>query len=92
MPPVARVLDPTTGPGALSGPGVPTVLIGGMPVAVAGDVHTCGDPTPHPPTPVPPPPGKPTVLVGGRPVLRVGDKSACGAVIAVGCPTVVVGG
>ena len=30
MPPAARVGDPTNHPGVVTGPGVPTVLVGGM--------------------------------------------------------------
>jgi len=90
MPPAARVTDPTSHPGVVTGPGVPTVLIGGLPAAVAGDLHTCSFPgtPPHPPTPFVP--GSPTVLIGGRPALRVGDLSGCGATIVAGAPTVVV--
>jgi uncharacterized Zn-binding protein involved in type VI secretion len=76
----------------ITGPGVATVMIGGMPAAVAGDLHTCSFPgtPPHPPTPFPM--GSTTVMVGGRPVLRMGDMSGCGAPIIVGAPTVVIGG
>ena len=37
MPPAARVGDPTGHPGVIGPPGVPTVLIGGMPAATVGD-------------------------------------------------------
>ena len=93
MPPVARVTDPTAHPGLITGPGVPTVLIGGLPVAVAGDMHACAMPTPpgsHPPTPFPK--GSLTVLIGGRPVLRMGDMAGCGAPIIAGALNVLVGG
>lgn len=91
MPPAARVGDPTGHPGVVTGPGVPTVLIGGLPAAVVGDLHTCSFPgvPPHPPTPFPT--GSATVLVGGRPALRLGDVAGCGAPIVAGAPTVVVG-
>ena len=91
MPPAARVGDPTSHPGVVTGPGVPTVLIGGMPAAVVGDLHTCSfpPPPPHPPTPMAGP-GSPTVLVGGRPLLKLGDVSGCGATIILGAPTVIV--
>ena len=46
MPPAARVGDMTGHPGVITGPGVPTVLIGGMPAAVVGDLHTCSFPPP----------------------------------------------
>ncbi|MCW3066974.1 MAG: hypothetical protein JWN32_4146 [Solirubrobacterales bacterium] len=93
MPPAARVGDPTGHPGVVAGPGVATVLVGGQPAAVVGDMHTCGMPPlagPHPPAPFPM--GSTTVLIGGRPALRMGDVSACGAPIVMGAPTVIVGG
>lgn len=92
MPPAARLSDPTAHPGIVSGPGMPTVLIAGMPAAVAGDVHTCAMPSPagpHPPTPFPM--GSLTVLIGGRPALRVGDISGCGAPIVAGAFNVLIG-
>lgn len=92
MPPAARAGDPTAHPGTVSGPGVPTVLIGGQPAAVAGDTHTCALPPtagPHPPTPFPP--GSATVFIGGRPALRMGDVSGCGAPITSGAFTVLIG-
>lgn len=93
MPPAARVGDPTGHPGVVGGPGVPTVLIGGMPAATVGDSHVCSFPgtPPHPPSTLLPP-GCPTVLIGGRPAARMGDLSACGAPIVAGCPTVLIGG
>jgi uncharacterized Zn-binding protein involved in type VI secretion len=92
MPPAARILDPTAHPGLVTGPGVPNVLIGGMPAAVVGDLHTCTMPPPagpHPPSPFPM--GSVTVLIGGRPALRMGDMSGCGAPIVAGQPTVQIG-
>lgn len=93
MPPAARVGDPTGHPGVISGPGVPTVLIGGQPAATVGTLHACSfpPPPPHPPTPIVPP-GCPTVLIGGQPAARMGDMSGCGAPIVMGCPTVLIGG
>ncbi|MGZ4387763.1 MAG: PAAR domain-containing protein [Gaiellaceae bacterium] len=91
MPPAARVGDTTVHGGAVTGPGVATVLIGGMPAAVLGDLHACAIP---PPSHVPVTPftaGSATVLVGGRPAVRVGDACGCGATVAVGAPTVMVG-
>ncbi|MGI5400297.1 PAAR domain-containing protein [Streptomyces sp. CA-135486] len=92
MPPAARVGDPTAHPGSVTGPGVATVLIGGMPAAVLGDMHACAFPPPasHPPTPFTV--GSGTVLISGRPALRLGDVAGCGAPIASGAPTVIVGG
>ena len=93
MPAAARVGDPTGHPGVITGPGVATVLIGGMPAAVVGDTHTCSMPPlagPHPPTPIAK--GSVTVLIGGRPAARMGDLSGCGAPIIMGCFLVEVGG
>ncbi|MDT7844929.1 PAAR domain-containing protein [Streptomyces justiciae] len=91
MPAAARVGDPTVHGGTVVGPGVTTVLIGGMPTAVLGDMHACPIP---PPSHVPSAPfvaGSATVLIGGRPALRMADPCGCGASVAVGCPTVVLG-
>jgi uncharacterized Zn-binding protein involved in type VI secretion len=93
MPPAARVTDATAHPGLISGPGVATVLIGGLPAAVLGDMHACSMPPlagPHPPTPIVK--GSATVLIGGRPAARVGDMSGCGAPIIMGMFTVEIGG
>lgn len=91
MPPAARVGDQTVHGGAVVGPGVATVLIGGMPAAVMGDLHACVIP---PPSHIPSSPfilGSATVMVGGVPALRVGDSAVCGASVAVGSPTVILG-
>lgn len=92
MPPAARVGDPTGHPGVITGPGITTVLIGGLPAAVVGDMHTCSysGGSPHPATPLAPP-GCPTVLIGGRPAARMGDLAGCGAPIVKGAVDVVIG-
>lgn len=92
MPPAARLGDPTGHPGVITGPGVPTVLIGGLPAAVMGDIHTCAFPPPaaHPPTPIAK--GSVTVLIGGRPAARMGDFAGCGAPIVAGAFNVLIGG
>ena len=93
MPFAARVTDPTGHPGVIAGPGVPTVLIAGLPAAVVGDMHTCAMPPtagPHPPNPIAS--GSATVLIGGRPAARMGDMTGCGAPIIMGAPTVLIGG
>jgi uncharacterized Zn-binding protein involved in type VI secretion len=71
---------------------MPTVLVGGQPVAVVGDVHACAFPgvVPHPPTPVAK--GSAMVLVGGRPVARLSDISGCASPIVFGIPPVEIGG
>lgn len=88
----ARVGDSTAHGGTVTGPGVATVMMGGMPAAVVGDMHTCVIPpnTGHLPVSAFPS-GSTTVMVSGRPALRVGDSAICGAAIAVGAPTVMVG-
>jgi uncharacterized Zn-binding protein involved in type VI secretion len=72
---------------------VATVLIGGLPAAVAGDLHTCPlawGLVPHASTPFAL--GSATVLIGGRPALRAGDLCGCGAPIAGGAANVLIGG
>lgn len=93
MPPAARVSDQTSHPGIVAGPGVPTVLINGLPAAVITDLHTCLMPPlagPHPTAPFAT--ASSTVMIGGRPALRMGDLSACGAVIISGAFTALIGG
>jgi uncharacterized Zn-binding protein involved in type VI secretion len=88
----ARVLDATSHPGVITGPGAPNVLIGGQPAARVGDLHVCAMPPPagpHPPAPILT--GSATVLVGGFPAARVGDSTACSATIVSGCPNVFIG-
>lgn len=91
MPAAARVGDTTAHGGTVVGPGVPTVLLGGLPAAVAGDLHLCPIPPPatHPPS-TPFGAGSATVLIGGRPALRAGDPCGCGAAVVAGLPTVVI--
>jgi uncharacterized Zn-binding protein involved in type VI secretion len=92
MPAAGRVGDVSTHGGTVIGPGEPTVLIGGMPAAVAGDNHVCViPPNVHQPTVSPFPMGSTSVLIGGKPAVRVGDTCLCGAAPAVGCPTVMIG-
>lgn len=93
--PAARLTDLHTCPmvtgvvphvgGPISGPGAPTVLIGGLPAARVGDLAVC----------VGPPDaivvGCFTVLIGGQPAARMGDATAHGGVITLGCPTVLIG-
>lgn len=72
--------------GPIIGPGVPTVLIGKLPAAVVADHCICVGP---PDTIVM---GSTTVLIGGKPAARMGDTCAHGGRIAIGCPTVLIGG
>lgn len=96
--PAARVLDfhacpmvtPGTPPvphvgGPISGPGCPTVLIGGMPAAVMGDMCTCVGP---PDTIMM---GSTGVFIGGKPAARQGDPTMHGGQIAIGMLTVMIG-
>lgn len=66
-------------------PGMPTVLIGGMPAACVGDMLVCVGP---PDTIAM---GSATVLIGGKPAARMGDSTAHGGTIVLGCPTVLIG-
>lgn len=92
MPAAVTVGDTSTHGGTIVGPGVATVLIGGKPAAVAGDMHVCVlPPSGHQPTASPFPSGSTTVLIGGMPALRTTDACLCGAMAAVGQPTVLIG-
>ena len=71
--------------GPVSGPSVPTVLIGGMPAAVMGDMCVCVGP---PDTIIL---GSTGVFIGGKPAARMGDSTVHGGKIVVGCPTVLIG-
>lgn len=66
--------------------GLPTVLIGKLPAARVGDMAICVGP---PDTIVK---GSGTVMIGGVPAARMGDTTAHGGSIAIGCPTVIIGG
>ncbi len=89
MLPAARITDmiistATSGaPVPILPPGVPTVLIGGLPAAGLGD--TCGvDAIVM---------GSTTVFIGGKPAARVGDPTGTGGVVVPpGALTVLIGG
>lgn len=93
--PAARIGDMhvcpmSTGPvphvgGPIVGPGAPTVMIGGMPAAVMGDMCTCVGP---PDTIIL---GSTGVFIGGKPAARMGDQCAHGGIIVLGLPTVLIG-
>lgn len=80
------VVPPPHVGGPIMGPGAPTVLIGGMPAAVVGDLATCAGP---PDSLIM---GSTTVLIGGKPAVRVGDPTAHGGSVVVGEFTVLIGG
>ena len=94
--PAARITDMHTCPmatgtvphvgGPLLPPGEPTVLIGGLPAARAGDMATCTGPPDSIAA------GSATVLIGGMPAARMGDMTAHGGTIVAGAPTVLIGG
>ena len=98
MPPAARLTDfhqcsmqtPALPPiphvgGPITGPGEPTVLIGGQPAARVGDMCVCVGP---PDSIVK---GSATVMIGGMPAARAGDRTAHGGTIMMGCPNVMIG-
>lgn len=96
--PAARLGDPhmcpmvNPGPAAIphvgmpiSGPGIPTVLVGSMPASVVGDMCPCVGPPDSVAM------GSTGVMFGGMPAARMGDPTAHGGQIVMGCPTVLVG-
>ena len=99
MPPAARVNDnhicpmqtPAVVPiphvgGPIMGPGVPNVLIEGLPASVVGDVCICVGP----PSAVMQ--GSTGVLIAGRAAARVGDPTMHGgSIMGPGAPTVIIG-
>ena len=93
--PAARMGDATSHGGVIT-VGFPMVLIGGQPAARMGDMHTCPMVTgvvPHVGGPIIK--GSATVLIGGQPAARMGDQATCTGppdTIAVGLPTVLIGG
>ncbi|MEO8770636.1 MAG: PAAR domain-containing protein [Ferruginibacter sp.] len=82
--PMVTGLVPHVG-GAVIGPGCATVLIGGMPASVMGDMCTCVGP---PDTILL---GSAGVMIGGKPAARMGDTCAHGGTIILGCATVLIG-
>jgi len=72
--------------GPILPPGVPTVLIGGMPAATLGSMATCAS---APDSIIV---GSATVLIGGRPAARLGDQTVHGGFITMGFPQVLIGG
>src|SRR5690349_18604670 len=80
----ARLTDMHVCP--IIGPGVPTVIIGGLPAAVVGANVTCVGPVDKIAK------GSSTVQIGGKPAARMTDTCAHGGAIIIGCPTVTIGG
>lgn len=88
----ARTTDTSTHGGTIIGPGVATVLIGGLPAAVMGDTHQCSLPAnTHQPTISTFAAGSTSVLINNRAALRTTDTCTCGAGAAVGEVTVQIG-
>jgi uncharacterized Zn-binding protein involved in type VI secretion len=94
--PAARVGDLHTCPmvnpgpvphvgGPVSGPGCPSILLGGQPAARVGDMAVCAGPLDVVAM------GSGSVLFGGQPAARMGDSTAHGGVIAAGCPSILIG-
>jgi len=96
--PAARLTDMTAHGGTITGPGVPTVLIGKMPAATLGDMHVCPMMTPATP-PIPHVGGPITlgstgVFIGKKPAARLGDMAVCvgpPSTVVLGCMTVMIG-
>ena len=93
--PAARVSDQTSHGGQIIGPGVPTVLIAGLPAAVVNDQTVCplvDGTVPHVGGPIVT--GSATVMIGGRPAARVGDvnvENGSSATIITGAFSVLIG-
>ena len=71
--------------GPIIGPGAATVLIGGLPAAVVGDMCVCIGP-PDSITK-----GSSTVTLEGKAAARMGDSTAHGGKLLSMCPTVLIG-
>jgi uncharacterized Zn-binding protein involved in type VI secretion len=93
--PAARLTDTTATGDVITGPGMPTVLIGGLPASCMGDLVSgaaCVGSIVM---------GSPTVLIGGRPASRVTSQVAGAnpitgvpvttAVLGPGAVTVLIG-
>lgn len=94
MPPAARLTDMHScaqSGGPVIGPGVPNVIVGGMPAATLGDTCTCVTAV-GVPIVIPIIMGSTTVMIGGRPAARVGDSTGDGGSLSLGCMTVMIGG
>lgn len=101
MPPAARTGDPTVHGGLIATPppgavAVATVLIGGLPAAVAGSLHACVLHAELGPAnvvlPDPAAAARGEVLIGGLPAARMRDTTTCGAAIMSGATNVLIGG
>ncbi|WP_028669086.1 PAAR domain-containing protein [Runella zeae] len=84
--PMVTGVVPHVGGPILPLPTVSKVLIAGMPAATVGTMCTCAGP---PDTIVK---GSATVFIEGKPAARMGDLTVHGGTIAMGAPTVLIGG
>lgn len=71
--------------GPVSGPCVPTVIVGGLPAATVGDMCVCVGPPDSIAM------GSGSVVINYKPAARMGDSTAHGGVIVAGCPSVLIG-
>jgi uncharacterized Zn-binding protein involved in type VI secretion len=71
--------------GPILPPGVPTVLIKGLPAATVGSMALCTGPVDSIVM------GSMKVLIGKKPAARMGDTCAHGGAIVSGCPVVLLG-
>lgn len=78
LPPVPHV------GGTILPPGVPNVLISGMPAATVGSMATCVGSVDNIIT------GSFKVLIAKKPAARMGDSCAHGGTVITGCPTVLI--
>ena len=82
--PLVNGIVPHVG-GPITGPGVPTVLIGGQPAAVVQDVATCVGPPDKVVS------GSQSVKIGGKSAVRILDPTDHGGIVVQGFPTVLIG-
>ncbi|WP_163833858.1 PAAR domain-containing protein [Spartinivicinus ruber] len=76
--------------GTITGPGITTVLIGGVVASVVGDSCICaGDTTGGTDTISQ---GSATVMIGGKSAVRIGDMTGHGGSITGGSSNVMIGG
>jgi uncharacterized Zn-binding protein involved in type VI secretion len=102
MPPAARTGDPSDHGGVIGTPPpgaaiqVATVVIGGKPAAVVGNLHVCPVHAELGPAnviiPNPAAAAGRVTLIGGLPAARMGDQTTCGAEIVLGAMNVLIGG
>ena len=71
--------------GPITGPGAPTVLIGGMPAARITDMAVCVGPPDAIGS------GVNTILIGGMPAANFGSSFQHGGSAVMCCPTVLLG-